>query len=139
MLNRRWRYRLVMLGCILCIVAVGLGSKFYQGWGMAWVNHYGGDIVYEVFWIFLIALIWPQIAAWRIALGVLIATSIVEFLQLIPIPTALEQKLLWQLIFGTTFSGMDFPHYAIGCFLGWLALLPLQPLGQPHPSRSFIS
>jgi hypothetical protein len=58
----------------------------------------------------------------RIAIGVFVVTSLLEVLQLWH-PWALEQAratFLGRALLGTTFAWWDFPHYALGCALGWV-------------------
>ncbi|MGK7888606.1 MAG: DUF2809 domain-containing protein [Leptolyngbyaceae cyanobacterium] len=108
-------------------VALGLWTKLgYRGWGAAWVNDSSGGILYEVAWILAVGLIWPRWRSRNIALGVFVATAVIEFSQLIPFPKALVSNLLWRLLMGSTFVWWDFPHYAIGCVLGWLLLQQLR-------------
>lgn len=47
-------YRLLCSIVIGILVALGLGSKAYGGWGQDWVRSYSGDVVYEMFWIWLV-------------------------------------------------------------------------------------
>jgi hypothetical protein len=57
-----------------------------------------------------------KIPAW-----VFIITSALEVLQLWH-PKFLEMirsSFIGSALIGTTFSWLDFPHYAMGCFIGW--------------------
>jgi len=118
----RSHYRLVLAIGIALMVALGLGSKAYAGRGATWVNHYSGDIVYEVFWIWLVGWFWPRCRAWWVAIAVFLITAVIEFTQLIPFPAAWQSNILWRLLLGTSFSIWDFPYYAIGSALGGLSL-----------------
>ena len=110
----------------------GLSCKGYGGPGHHWFNDYGAGVVYEVFWCVFVFLFFPRKeAAMKIAVGVFLATSLLEILQLWQ-PSFLQQvrsTFLGKALLGTTFVWWDFPHYALGCFAGWLlmrtALLPL--------------
>jgi hypothetical protein len=117
-------YRGVLLSYLGVITLIGLGAKFYPGPGRRWLNDTFGGTPYEIFWILLIAIIFPRAKAIYIAIGVLIATCSLEFLQLWQ-PAWLQTirgTLLGRLILGNTFSWSDFPYYFIGCALGWLWL-----------------
>ncbi|NER79267.1 MAG: DUF2809 domain-containing protein [Leptolyngbya sp. SIO1D8] len=117
-------YRRNLLLSITFIVPFGLFTKFYRGVGQAWLNDTFGGIPYEIFWILLAAWIWPRVRPGAIALGVFIATCLLEFLQLWQ-PVWLQTiraTLLGRLVLGNTFIGGDFPYYAIGCVCGWLWL-----------------
>lgn len=107
------------------VMALGLLSKSYSGFGSEWVNDYSGDVLYEVFWCLFIFLLFPK-KAWitQIALGVFCTTCILEFLQLWhPIwLESLRSSFLGRTILGTTFSWWDFPHYAVGSAIGWWCL-----------------
>ncbi|NET11239.1 MAG: DUF2809 domain-containing protein [Merismopedia sp. SIO2A8] len=109
------------------IVALGLWTKLgYQGWAQEWVNDFSGDIWYEIAWILLIGTVWRRLSARNIAVGVFLATSVIEFSQLIPFPKELTSNLVWRLLLGTTFVWWDFPHYALGCVMGWGLLRSLR-------------
>lgn len=109
------------------IVALGLWTKLgYQGWGQEWVNDFSGDIWYEIAWILFIGMVWRRFSARNIAIGVFLATSVIELSQLIPFPQELTSNLIWRLLLGTTFVWWDFPHYALGCVMGWALLQGLR-------------
>lgn len=130
----------VFLGLAL-VIPLGLGSKVYGGPGATWVEHYSGDILYELAWMFLITGVWPTIlksnrGILRLALGVFAVTASFEFLQLWQ-PAWLQvwrATLAGKLILGTTFDAWDFVYYALGCLMGWAILKGWQrQLGlQPH-------
>ena len=81
--------------------------------------------MYEVFWILIAFFFWPEKEpANKIALCVFIGTSILEVLQLWH-PWHLEKirsYFLGRALIGTSFTWWDFPHYAIGCLVGWLVV-----------------
>jgi hypothetical protein len=60
----------------------------------------------------------------QIPLGVFSVTCAIEFLQLWhqPVLDSFRSTVLGKLLLGTTFSWWDFPHYAVGCIIGWLFL-----------------
>ena len=135
-MQNTFQYRLINAIGLGILVALGLGSKAYQGWGQVWIQHYSGDIVYEVFWIWLIGFFKPRGKATLIATAVFLATSAIEFSQLIPFPPAWKANLLWKLLLGSQFALWDFPHYALGSLLGGLSLGILQKqLIQPITQR----
>lgn len=125
-------YRISLLVSLAIIVPFGLLTKFYAGPGRTWLNDSLGGIPYEIFWILLVALLWPRSKAGAIALGVLVATCALEFLQLWQPPwlQAIRATLPGRLVLGNAFSWSDFPYYALGCGLGWLWLRAL-----PSPDR----
>jgi hypothetical protein len=108
---------------LLIVTPVGFSVKLYTGPGQAWVNNYAAGLVYEIFWCLALFLVWPRWSSTaRIAAGVFLVTSLLEVLQLWH-PWALEQvraTFLGRALIGTTFSWWDFPHYVLGCGLGWL-------------------
>ena len=115
------RYRLALLISIGLVIPLGLLLKFYRGPGQAWFNNSFAGVPYEIFWILLIAVLWPRWSPWRIALGVCLATCAVEGLQLWHPPwlEVLRAHLLGRLVLGTSFSWSDFPYYVVGSALGW--------------------
>jgi hypothetical protein len=123
------KYRRNLLISIAFIVPFGLLTKFYRGVGQAWLNDTFGGIPYEIFWMLLVALIWPRLRPAAIALIVFLATCLLEFLQLWQPDwlQAIRATLPGRLVLGNSFTWSDFPYYAIGCFLGWLWLRWLYP------------
>jgi hypothetical protein len=115
----RWR----ILLSLLVVTSMGFALKLYAGPGQAWVNNYAAGLVYEIFWCLALFFVWPhRSSTTRIALSVFLVTSLLEGLQLWH-PWVLEQvraTFLGQALIGTTFSWCDFPHYVLGCGLGWL-------------------
>jgi hypothetical protein len=107
---------------ITLIVIAGLLTKQYSGWGREWINDSAGDILYEIFWCLTLFALFPyKNRIVPICLGVFIFTCGLEFLQLYnpPFLEAWRSHFLGKLILGTTFSWWDFPHYLLGCILGW--------------------
>ncbi|MFK8183422.1 MAG: DUF2809 domain-containing protein [Phormidesmis sp.] len=135
-------YRLLNAAVLCLLVILGLGSKAYSGWGQTWINHFSGDILYEIFWIWLVGAWKVRARSHRIALLIFLLTATIELTQLIPFPAVWKAQLWWRLLLGTTFSWADFFYYAIGCILGglslsWLkkqlGLCVLTPPHRPHP------
>lgn len=120
--DRLIRYRLISAAILCALVIFGLSSKAYSGWGANWINSFGGDILYEMFWIWLVGAWKVRWSANRIAIAVFLVTATIEFTQLIPFPQAWQAQLWWRLLLGTTFSWPDFFYYAIGCILGAISL-----------------
>ncbi|WP_009629925.1 DUF2809 domain-containing protein [Synechocystis sp. PCC 7509] len=110
---------------LIVVISMGFFFKFYDGFGRQWFNNNGAAVFYEVFWcLFAFLFVKSRKAIIQIPLGVFIITCILEFLQLWH-PPELQQiraTLVGRLLIGSTFSWLDFPHYAIGCILGWLWL-----------------
>jgi hypothetical protein len=110
---------------LLAVVPIGFLSKFYSGPGRRWFNDFGVGLFYEIFWILIIFLILPKKKLVnKIPLWVFIITCILESLQLWhpKILQTIRSFFIGAALIGTTFSWWDFPHYAIGCYLGWLWL-----------------
>lgn len=113
---------------LLIIVVMGFLFKFYHGPAREWFNNYGAAIFYEIFWCLFVFLFWNSRKAVRqIPLWVFGITCALEFLQLwhLPVLQQFRSTLLGRTLIGTTFSLWDFPHYGLGCFLGWLWLQKL--------------
>lgn len=121
MLRAKIRKQIII--CFLLITPLGVFFKFYQGPGGWWFNEYGAGLLYEIFWILVIFSFLPnKDLINRIPLGVFIATSALEVLQLSHfwILEEIRSTFLGRALIGTTFVWWDFPHYAIGCIIGWL-------------------
>jgi hypothetical protein len=105
------------------VTPLGFLFKLYAGPGHRWLNNSAAGVLYEIFWCLVLFFVWPQRRyATRIAAGVLVATGVLEVLQLWH-PRLLEQvraTFLGQALIGTTFAWEDFPYYVLGCMLGWL-------------------
>lgn len=122
-------YRRKLLLSIAFIVPFGLITKFYRGAGQAWLNDAFGGIPYAIFWMLLVALIWPKLRPAAIALTVFLTTCLVECLQLWQ-PAwlqAIRATLPGRLVLGNSFTWSDFLYYAIGGWIGWLWLRWLAP------------
>ena len=116
---------LIIFISISIVVPLGLFSKTYTGIGEAWVHDYSGDILYEIFWCLVFFGIFPhKRAIIAIPIWVFVVTSFIEISQLFftRVPLSLRETIVWKLLLGSTFVWWDFPHYAIGCLLGWLIL-----------------
>ena len=108
---------------LLVIAPMGFVFKFYAGPLHTWFNNYGAGLVYEVFWILVLFLFFPsREAVNRIPVGVFAVTCALEVLQLWhpPFLEAIRSHFLGRALIGTTFVWWDFPHYVIGCLLGWI-------------------
>ena len=110
---------------LLILTPLGFFSKAYTGIGQKWVNDYSGDILYEIFWCLIFFWFFPSKKARAIIpIWVFIITSMIEVAQLWfdYVPIAIRSHIIWRLLLGSTFVWWDFPHYALGCILGWLLL-----------------
>jgi hypothetical protein len=117
-------YRRVLLWSFGAITLLGTLGKFYPGPGSSWLNNSFGGVPYVILFMALVALIWPRLAPGWVALGVLVATCLLEVLQLWQ-PAwlqAVRATLPGRLVLGSTFSPSDFWYYLIGAGLGWLGL-----------------
>ncbi|MGB3295455.1 MAG: DUF2809 domain-containing protein [Phormidesmis sp.] len=115
-------YRLLCSIVIGILVALGLGSKAYSGWGQTWVQSYSGDVFYEMFWIWLVGAWRMQWRSRHIAAVTFIVSALIECSQLVPFPTQWQVQLWWRLLLGSQFSWADFFYYAVGCGLGAVSL-----------------
>jgi hypothetical protein len=118
-----------LLLALVLVVPAGFATKFYSGPGQEAANNYLGGVLYEVFWVWFVLLLRPRWPAWRVGAGVLLATSVLEAMQLWhpPVLEAIRATFLGRTLIGTTFSWWDFPCYLAGCAVGtWTAnrLLP---------------
>ena len=110
---------------LLLITPLGFLFKLYPGPGRWWFNDYGAGVLYEIFWILVVFFFIPtRKSANRIPFWVFTITSALEILQLYN-PWLLEKIrsfFLGRALIGTTFTWWDFPHYVIGCVIGWLVI-----------------
>lgn len=121
LLQRRW----VLLS--LCIVTpLGLSCEFYRGLNMRWFQDYGAGVMYEIFWCLVAFFFQPRKQSiMKITLVVFVITCFVELSQLWH-PWFLQQirsTFLGNVLLGNTFAWLDFPHYLLGCLIGWFWML----------------
>lgn len=119
------RPRILIIISLLIIVPLGLLTKVYTGVAQNWVNNYAGAILYEIFWCLFFFWFFPsKEAIVKIPWVVFLVTCAIEVAQLWfkLIPAPIRTSLIWKLLFGSTFVWWDFPHYALGSWLGWLWL-----------------
>jgi len=117
---------------LLVVTAMGFLFKFYTGFAQEWFNNYVAAVFYEIFWCLLAFLFWrTRQAIAQIPLWASIVTCGLEFLQLWhpPLLEQIRSTFLGRTLLGSTFSWWDFPHYVLGCFLGWLWLRQLEMRG----------
>ena len=121
--RRAWRH-------LLWIVPLGFALKLYPGPGAWWVNDYLAAVFYELLWIFFFFGLLPsRRAVVGVPVGVFVATSLLEVLQLskaAPL-AAVRSHFLGRALIGTTFDPWDFPVYLASCVLGWVLLRRLDP------------
>lgn len=107
----------------MVVTPLGFAFKFYSGPGNIWFNNYGAGLLYETFWILLASLFFhSKRSVNMIPVCVFIVTCILEFLQLWhpPFLGAIRSSFLGSALIGTTFVWWDFPHYVLGCLIGWI-------------------
>jgi Protein of unknown function (DUF2809) len=106
--------------CLLLAGGLGCATIFYRGPGSAWTSDHLGGFFYVLAWIFLILTLFPMWSPGKVALGVLIGTCGLEFMQLWnPEPLqAVRSTFLGHVVLGSTFSWTDFPWYGLGALAG---------------------
>lgn len=130
-LYRVFKYRIALFISIVLIIPLGYMVRFH-GPAPALLNDWLGSIAYEIFWILLVALLFPHASPVWSAVGVCLATCALEFLQLWqpPFLQAMRATLPGRLVLGNTFIWSDFPAYFIGSFVGWVWMLALRQQAQ---------
>jgi hypothetical protein len=115
---KKHRIHLFVILCLL--VPIGLGTKFYAGPFEAWIHSFAGDILYPVFWMFLIFFIKPKWPVPSVSGIVFLSCTLVEISQLFSTPglQELRSTFIGRTLFGTHFVFMDILYYAVGCLFG---------------------
>jgi glycopeptide antibiotics resistance protein len=130
--TRRYSHqdRIALLVSLGIILPLGYSIRFAQGPAPAWLHDALGSIAYEIFWILLAVLCFPNASVQNLAIGVCLLTCGIEFLQLWqpPFLQAIRATLPGRLVLGNTFSWTDFPAYLIGSYLGWIWVNRLRQL-----------
>jgi len=113
------RYRIALAISLIIIVPLGYIIRFADN---GWLNDFFGSVAYEIFWVLLITFLLPNVALWKVAIAVLLATCFIEFLQLWqnPIYLAIRSTFIGRLVLGNAFVWSDFPSYFVGSFTGWV-------------------
>ncbi len=121
------RRRMLTAASILGVGFVGMFSKSYRGVLSGWVNDSLGGVFYEIFWCLFIFFLFAKVRPWKIALGVLLVTGTLEFMQLWhpPFLEFLRRSQGGQAMLGHYFAWSDFPYYFIGGGIGgvWMSRL----------------
>jgi hypothetical protein len=110
------------IASLILIAALGLYAKRgYHGPAALWVRDSVGGVFYEILWCLALAIAVPRWKASRIAVLVLIATCILEFLQLWhpPLLELVRANFIGRTILGSDFDWGDFPYYFVGSAIGW--------------------
>ena len=127
------RRRLVLLAIGLALVPVGFWLKYYRGGDEQWwANNWGSSLAYEWFFMSLSLVVWPRRRAVApVAIGVALATMMVEFGQLCQAPwlVAIRSTFVGRTVLGNSFSWWDLPAYPMACALGAGLLLVAWPMG----------
>jgi Protein of unknown function (DUF2809) len=112
--------RLIFLINILAIVPLGCVVRFSHILP-EYFHHVAGDIAYEILLMLIGVFIYPTANRRQIAVLVFLVTCGIEFLKLYQAPwfQSIRTTLAGRLVFGLTFDWLNFPIYAIGCYLGW--------------------
>lgn len=119
------RQRLLTILLLIVVIPMGFYTSYYSGPAEGWIRNSMGGFVYEIFWCLLVALIVPAARPFNVALGVFMATCLLEVLQLWhpPFLEVLRSNYLGRLVLGNSFNWMDFPYYLLGSLAGWAMLM----------------
>ncbi len=129
------RTRLIALVIVILLTPIGFYTKFYRGPGYNWVNSYTGDILYSMFWFFVLVFLRPRISAIKAAIIILIFSTVIEFSQLLSFPMLEKARdsFIGRTIFGVHFVPVDIIYYGIGCLLALGLCKTLNFFGFPVP------
>lgn len=96
---------------------------------MAWVRAYAGALCYEIFWLFALKALLPQVGIFPLAAGVFLVTSALELLQLSHDPRLewVRSFTLGRAFIGNAFDPWDIAYYAVGSAMGVLLYRQLTP------------
>jgi uncharacterized protein DUF2809 len=110
------------LALLAVVTPLGFATKFYSGPAAGWISTEVGGFLYVVFWVFVVLAASPALSSRGVAIGVFLATSAVEFLQLWhPVPLErVRATFLGHAVLGSTFAWSDFAYYAFGAWAAYL-------------------
>jgi hypothetical protein len=131
------------LSLVIILIPIGLLTKVYSGIGNEFVSNYLGGVIYVVFFIVLVSLVFPRSVPIKISLIVLCITCLIEFSQLIHIPTLelFRKNFIFRTLFGSTFNPFDFIWYFVGALAGLLlvSFIVKMPLTIPDSKRETLN
>jgi hypothetical protein len=112
------------ISALTVVSLLGLYTRFNSGPSAVWVNHYLGGVFYVIFWCLLVTVIWPNLNPLKIVISVLLASSMVECLQLWnpPYLAAIRRSIPGQILLGSSFDPADFVYYLIGSGISLILL-----------------
>ena len=116
------KLRFQLLLVISILIPLGFYTKFYHGPAQSWVQNYGGDILYPMFWFFVLIFVRPNIFPAKAAIIVFVLSTTVEFTQLIshPLLNNIRLSFIGRTVIGTSFVPIDIFYYFTGCVLAFL-------------------
>jgi Protein of unknown function (DUF2809) len=122
---------------LVTVVPLGYGVRFAPIEALAGFSDLFGTIAYQVFFIFLLAFIFPAIPAFRVAVAIALFGWGMEFLQLMQTPfwRSVRATLPGRLLFGTTFNPPDLLFYLLGSIVGGVILHWLQKRYRGSPAK----
>lgn len=127
------RERIILLSAALVTIVAGLLVRGVLDGPLA---KYLGIALYGCMMFWLVALIRPRAAAWSVTFVAVTICWGVEFLQLTPMPAAINKDMpLMRLVLGEHFSWWDVPTYGVGCIIAALLHLAMVRLSRPDPAR----
>ncbi|HPG38831.1 MAG TPA: DUF2809 domain-containing protein [bacterium] len=136
------KLRLYLLFILLVLIPAGIYTKFYHGPGQIWVYNYAGDILYAMFWYFLLLFAEPLLPPLKTALVTLLFCSMMEFSQLFtsPLLEKIRSTFLGRTLIGVNFNTADIFYYFVGCGLACIIYKQMLhlfglPSAPPEPER----
>lgn len=114
-----YHIRLRILVFLLFLCPLGWMTKFYHGIGAQWSQNYFGDILYPVFWGLVLLMIFPKWDIRKIAIGLFLLCTGLEFLQLVHAPflETCRSYFVGRALLGASFNWWDIGYYAAGALL----------------------
>lgn len=110
------RLRIFLSISLLVLFVLGVLTKEYVGPHRHWFKNYCGDMIFVMFFYFLIKLVRPYMHAITLGFSTFATVSIIEFSQKIRIQWLDEFRatFIGQLVLGQHFDKNDFIYYALG-------------------------
>lgn len=118
MLNRPFPLpRKILTAVILILIPLGFATKYPALPYADWLRSSAGDVLYPMFWYFVLLWIFPRLKPLSAAAAVFAFSAAVEMTQLYewPVLVFLRRSFLGRTLVGTSFSWDDMGYYFIGC------------------------
>jgi len=127
-MNSNLSRRIIYFLLFTFFIWLALATRHHREWFLPIIAKYGGDVIWAGAFLFLLRMIFMNIALWNLAIWCFVLGVLDEVSQLIHTPfiDAVRSTTLGKLMFGLGFLWSDILCYAVGTLLAFLLLILLE-------------